>query len=154
VGAERRAKALLGRKVKTFLFNVRLPRGAARWYNTYVNLDDVEMAFYNELQKIGASNMLVPQARYGRRSISADNLLKRDRDGKLFKHTPKPALEDKTAFSMAYTTEVPAGAEVKPKRRKGEPPSREDVDTGYVVDQRTNASIIPGTGTWMGIAPG
>lgn len=38
--------------------------------------------------------MHVPQTRVGRRSISADNLLKKDKEGKLFKHAPNP--DDKT----------------------------------------------------------
>ena len=130
-----------------------------------MNFDDVEMAFCSELQKIGASNMHVSQARVGRRPISASNLLKKDNEGKLFKNTPKPAPEDKTAsfggsvrldpempFNMAYTAGPLTGDEARSKRKKGEPPSREDVETHYVLDQRNNAAVIPGTGTqWTDI---
>lgn len=124
-----------------------------------MNFDDVESAFCEELQKIGASNMRVAQARSGRRPISVANLLKKDNEGKLFRHAPKPPLEaDKTAsggvrldpempFNMAYTAGPLTGAEAHPKRKKGEPPSREDVETRYVLDQRDNAAVIPGTGT-------
>lgn len=112
--------------------------------------------------------MHVAQARTGRRPISAANLLRRDSEGKLFKHAPKPALdaEEKKAsfgsgvrldpempFNMAYTAGPLSGAEAKPKRKRGEPPSREDVETHHVLDQRGNAAVIPGTGTqWTDIA--
>lgn len=125
-----------------------------------MNFDEIEMAFCAELQKIGASNMHVAQARTGRRSISAANLLKRDQEGKLFKNAPKPVEPEKTAsfgssvrlepempFNMAYTAGPLTGAEVRSKRKKGEPPSREDVETHHVLDQRNNVAVVPGTGT-------
>lgn len=112
--------------------------------------------------------MHVAQTRTGRRPISATNLLKRDTQGTLFRHTPRPTLEseDKVAsfggsvrlnpevsFNTAYTAGSVTGAEARPKRKKGEPPSREDVETSQVLDQRNNAAVIPGTGTqWTEIA--
>lgn len=126
-----------------------------------MNFTDVEAAFCEELQKIGASNMHIAQSRSGRRPISATNLLKKDSEGKLFKNSPKPAIDpEKTAASggsirlepaeqvnTAYTAGPLTGAEARFKRKKGEPPSREDVDTRDVYDQRNNMAIIPGTGT-------
>jgi len=79
------------------LFSSGLPRAGAGWYNICVDFDNVERAFCEELHKIGASNMHVPQTRSGRRSISVDNLLKKDNQGKLFKHAPKPAHEAEAA---------------------------------------------------------
>lgn len=131
-----------------------------------MNFDEVEAAFCEELQKIGASNMRVAQARSGRRSISATNLLRKDSEGNLFKNTPKPADPEKTAssggsvrlepeasFNMAYAAGPLTGAEARPKRKKGEPPSREDVETRDVYDQRNNMAVIPGTGTqWTDVA--
>lgn len=131
-----------------------------------MNFDDVEAAFCEELRKIGASNMHIAQARSGRRPISATNLLKKDSEGKLFKNIPKPSalekeassggsvrLEPEASFNMAYTAGPLTGAEARPKRKKGDPPSREDVETRDVYDQRNNAAIIPGTGTqWTDVA--
>jgi hypothetical protein len=131
-----------------------------------VNFSDVESAFCEELRKIGASNMHVAQARLGRRPISASNLLKKDSEGKLFKNAPKPAdpeknassggsvrLEPEAPFNMAYTAGPLTGTEARPKRKKGEPPSREDIDTRDVYDQRNNMAVIPGTGTqWTDVA--
>lgn len=52
--------------------------------------NDLEMylAFSDELQKVAASKqrMAVPQTRTGRRSMRVDTMLKKDRDGSLFKH--------------------------------------------------------------------
>jgi hypothetical protein len=147
-------------RVRRPAFLALLPRVRRRWYNIYVDYAEIERAFSDELRKIGASNMRIPQTRTGRRSISAENLLKKDNAGSLFKNVPKPAPEDKTAsfgsnvrldpevpFNMAYTAGTITGAEARPKRKKGEPPSREDVETRDVLDQRNNMAVIPATGT-------
>jgi hypothetical protein len=132
-----------------------------------VDFYEIEQAFCEELQKIGASNMHVLQARTGRRPISASNLLKKDSEGRLFKEAPKPSapeqekaaslgtginLAPESPFNMQYTAGPLTGAEARLKRKKNEPPSREDVETHYVLDQRDNAAVIPGTGTQATIA--
>lgn len=51
-------------------------------------MDDImRAAFWDELEKIGAARdrVVVPQSRMGRRPISVDNYLRRDREGTLFK---------------------------------------------------------------------
>lgn len=110
--------------------------------------------------------MHVSQTRSGRRSISVDNLLRKDKEGKLFRDAPKPDAETKVAgsgvgnagssinfnspavsYSPEYTAGPITGAEARPKRKKGEPPSREDVETRSTQDGRGNMQTIPGTGT-------
>ena len=52
----------------------------------------LEKAFYDELEKIAASvrRMQVPKGRAGRRSMSVDTLLRKEKDGTLFReHGPK-----------------------------------------------------------------
>lgn len=107
--------------------------------------------------------MHVPQTRVGRRSISVDNLLKKDKEGKLFRNAPKEEkiagagvgnagtsinMSPAVSVSTEYTAGPLTGAEARPRKRKGDPPSREDVETHYVLDGRSNqGTAIPGTGT-------
>ncbi len=50
-----------------------------------------EKAFYDELEKIAASvrRMQVPKGRSGRRSMSVDTLLRKEKDGTLFREESK-----------------------------------------------------------------
>lgn len=47
----------------------------------------LEKAFFDELEKIAASfrRMQVPKGRSGRRSMSVDTMLKKEKDGTLFR---------------------------------------------------------------------
>lgn len=112
-----------------------------------MDFTDIERAFCEELQKIGASNMHVSQTRTGRRSISAANLLKKDQEGTLFKHAPKPVLPEETQGKVAaFSYDMPYETEVRPKRKKNDPPSREDADGTGGVDQRSDVTTIPSAG--------
>jgi len=127
-----------------------------------VNLADIEEGFFLELGEIrkvssAVGKMHVSQSRVGRRPISVENLLDRDREGTLLRShiKPPPIEEEKKASSfgtpvVAYAsadTDLPAVA--KKPRKKFELPSREDVEYYTVGDRRSDQATIPGSGTQL-----
>lgn len=126
-----------------------------------MNLADIERGFLLELSEIekeaaSVGKMQVGQSRVGRRPISVENMLDRDREGTLLRnHIKPPLVEEKKASSfgtpvVAYAsadTDTPAVA--KKPRKKFELPSREDVEYYTVGDRRSDAATIPGSGTQL-----
>lgn len=138
--------------------------------------------------------MRVSQSRSGRRPISVSKLLKKEKDGTLYKFDahvkendeekkaggcvlpdgsgffvgtvgkkdhPKSE-EKKTAerFAKAASSiglpsvsyldaDTDVARSAKRPKRKGDIPSREDVQTRGALDGRENATVIPGTGTQL-----
>lgn len=98
-------------------------------------------AFFDELEKIGAARKFhVSKERKGRRSISVHNLLKREKDGTLYKN------------SSSIGTVVPFAApfdanEARAPKRPGDLPSKEDGDTITRMDGRQEAATVHGSGT-------
>lgn len=124
-------------------------------------------AFLDELEKIAVSHgrMTVPKTREGRRPISVDNLLKKEKDSELYKSTGDAQkiakgmiLPDGSGFFTAtvgkkkkanqvpfVTAHDPGSA--KTPRKKGEVPSREDMDElPKLEDRRASAATVPGPG--------
>lgn len=101
----------------------------------------MKAAFIDELEKIGASlKMLrVPKSRGGRRSISVDKLLKKEKDGTLRKHGFVVGVED---------GETGTGS-AKPPKKRGEVPSREDTAPHTREEGRDNATNVHGPATLL-----
>lgn len=100
-----------------------LPFLWVRWYSQPMEVGGPMLAaFVDELQKISVAQgrMRVPKAREGRRSISVENLLKKDRQGRLMKKhgdsqgNPQDVRGD--------SVDDPGAA--KPPKRHGEVPTR------------------------------
>ncbi len=103
-------------------------------------------AFFDELSKIAAARpqFKVPNLRSGKRPMSVETLLKKEKDGTLFKHSA-----DVVHYSEGRAD---PGAAMLPKKR-GEVPSREDFDAINRQDGREAAIIVPGTGrSYNGVA--
>jgi hypothetical protein len=109
-------------------------------------------AFLDELEKIAAATKPVREVRHarwsvkkhrtGRRPISVDNLLKKEKDGSLLK----------AAQLMMNVVEFPVGGQnpsaARPPRKKGDPPSLEDFEIRKGGDTGVNASVpLPITGS-------
>ncbi len=92
-------------------------------------------AFFDELDKI-ASKMNVPKSRIGRRSISVDKLLKKEKDGTLYKE----------AFVVGYEDTTTGNS--RPKK-KGESPTRDDTAPSSREDGRENATNVSGPSTLL-----
>lgn len=102
----------------------------------------MEAAFLDELEKIAASfkQLNVPKGRSGRRSISVENFLKKDKDGKLFR---------KHAFTAGYEDGPHDTGAAKPPKKKGEVPSRDDTAPSSREDGRENAVNVNGPATLL-----
>ncbi len=87
----------------------------------------VLQAFADELEKmaVSKSQLSVPQSRSGRRPITVDNYLKKDKDGTLWKK--------KEAYTIS---DGRTGREIDPRARPGDVPSMEG---SKVVGQGTPA---------------
>ncbi len=88
------------------------------------NLEDVQrVAFLDELEKIAVSKdrMQVPQARAGRRPLSVDTLLKKEKDGTLYKHTGDQS-------KIAGAVPPPGPNPAKGNKKKWELVSKEEGD--------------------------
>lgn len=100
----------------------------------------LESAFFDELEKIAASfrRLRMPKSRIGRRSMSVATLLRKEKDGTLYrKHA-----EARVSF------EDPAldpGA-ARPRKKRGEVPSRDDEPVEKREDGRDNVATTHGLG--------
>lgn len=112
-------------------------------------------AFRDELEKIAVSRSrlrLVAQNREGTRPISVSTFLKKEKDGTLYKHTGnKTKVADFTAY-FGTLEPVSMGpfdpGEARKPKRKGEVPSKEDLDGNgvNVRDLRESATTTSGIG--------
>lgn len=108
-------------------------------------------ACFDELEKIASAKgmMHVPKGRAGRRSISVAKMLKKEKDGTLFKPSTHLSGNVKEAWS---SSEVPFSvgpadpAEARGVKRKGEVPSKEDMDSVQRGDMRESATTVTGIG--------
>ena len=106
-------------------------------------------AFADELIKISVSQgrMTVPKERAGRRPISVSNLLQKEKDSELYKTTGDT---QKIANQVPFSVGPSMGSAAKPPRRKGDVPSREDMDAlPKREDSRDFATTVPGTETLL-----
>lgn len=109
----------------------------------------VVQAFRDELEKIAISRgrlNVVAQERKGTRPISVDKLLKKEKDGTLVKGTGN---ETKVAFagsSVPFSAGAADPAEARIAKKKGEVPSKEDMDVPSREDGRGNAATTMGQG--------
>lgn len=110
-------------------------------------------AFLDELEKISAAmkpireirnaRWSVKKHRSGRRPISVENLLKKEKDGSLLKAAAQLMLN---AVEFPVTGQNPSAA--RPPRKKGEAPSLEDFEIRKGGDTGVNASLpLPITGS-------
>lgn len=101
----------------------------------------MKAAFIDELEKIGASmkTLHVPKSRSGRRSISVEKLLKKEKDGTLRKH----------AFVAGYEDGPTDTGAAKTPKKKGDLPSRDDTAPSSREDGRENATNVHGPATLL-----
>ena len=96
-------------------------------------------AFLDEMQKIAASRgrMRIPQSRKGRRPMSVTTLLRKEKDGSLYKDAaPVASLYALNASGPSPATDRPATA----KRRPGDVPTLDDPAAYPKADQTHRAS--------------
>lgn len=87
--------------------------------------------------------MKVTNARKGKRSISVDKLLKKEKEGTLYKPSGN---EQKIAGVVPFLEGQLTGGEAPRPKKKGEVPSREDIDAGPKrEDGRGNATTVMGS---------
>lgn len=100
-------------------------------------------AFLDELEKMAASHGVasIAKARTGRRPISVANLLKKDSHGKLFKKKADAAGRPQPVLASSDD----AGA-VRPPKKPGDAPSKEDLGATRREDGKDFAAITPGLG--------
>lgn len=143
-----------------------------------MDFEALRAAFLDELDKIAVAHgrMTVSKTRSGRRSISVGTMLKKEKEGELYKTTGDAnkiaaRLPDGSGFftatvgkkkeksSQFYGQSVPfsvgvgqpMGPEARKPRKKGDVPSREDMDElPKWEDRRGSAATVPGTGTTIG----
>jgi len=110
-------------------------------------------AFLDELEKISAATKPIREIRHarwsvkkhrsGRRPISVENLLKKEKDGSLLKAAAQLMLN---AVEFPVTGQNPSAA--RPPRKKGEAPSLEDFEIRKGGDTGVNVSLpLPITGS-------
>ena len=133
----------------------------------------IKAAFFNELKKIAASNQMLAASsklRSGRRPMSAETMLAKDKAGELYKSASTPMrrrlermaerrgttveelMSSKTAFgsdqaSLFYSDSDPkTGAPARAKGKRGDVPSREDtISPAKTVDRQTvTTTTAPG----------
>ena len=81
-------------------------------------------AFADELEKIAISMRHMVKHRSGRRPMKVTTLLRKEKEGTLYKHA-----QYSEQSSLFYTEDDPkTGKATATKKRKGEVPSREDVE--------------------------
>lgn len=100
----------------------------------------IENAFFDELEKIAASfkRLHVPKSRLGRRPMSVATLLRKEKDGTLFrKHG-----EARVSYEEGELD--PSAAKLRKKR--GEIPSRDDEPVEKREDGRENVATTHGLG--------
>lgn len=97
-------------------------------------------AFLDELQKIAAAKarMTVSQSRAGRRSMSVDTLLRKDKEGTLFKDKLSSYV-GQTANTSVYSISPDAGQPAAPKSKPGDVPSRDEGPTKAKIEESQNA---------------
>jgi hypothetical protein len=100
-------------------------------------------AFLDELEKIAVSRhrLSVAQSRKGRRPMTVTTLLKKEKEGTLYKHGQF------YAPAQPFSTGPADPAEARrPKKKKGDVPSKEDGDVVHRADQRDSATTVTGLG--------
>lgn len=113
---------------------------------------EVVRAFHDELEKVAVSwhRLSVARTRKGRRPMRVDTLLKKEKEGTLYKQT---GTDQKIAQVEPYVSGQLTGAEVRPVKKKGDLPSREElVNTPKREDGRGNAATVYGPGNHL-LAP-
>jgi hypothetical protein len=106
----------------------------------------VGAAFADELLKIAAArkNMTVAQSRKGRRPMHVSTMLKKEKDGTLFKYTKgqekKAGSEGSEQASLLYSEGASrTGDRAKPKAKPGDVPSREGDTKSVKAENRQDA---------------
>jgi len=108
-------------------------------------------AFRDEFEKIAASHVRLrgSKDRSGRRPLRVDTLLRKEKEGTLYKNTGN---EQKIAQLESVLAGRPSGTEATAGKKKGDLPSREEIDTPKREDGRGNAATVPGSGNFL-VAP-
>lgn len=104
----------------------------------------ISTAFLDELEKIAVSGkrLRIAQSRKGRRPMRVDTLLRKEREGTLYRRTGN---DHKIAQIEPHVAGLVTGGEVKPIKRKGDLPSREElVNAPKREDGRGNAATVYG----------
>jgi hypothetical protein len=105
----------------------------------------IKAAFFNELKKIAASNQMLAASsklRSGRRPMSAETMLAKDKAGELYK-----SAFGSDQSSLFYSDSDPkTGAPARAKGKRGDVPSREDtISPAKTVDRQTvTTTTAPG----------
>lgn len=99
-------------------------------------------AFLDELEKIAVSRhrMNVSQTRKGRRPMRVDTLLKKEKEGTLYKKAQF------YAPSQPFSVGPADPAEARKPKKKGDVPSKDDTDVVQRSDQRESAATTHGLG--------
>lgn len=99
-------------------------------------------AFFDELEKIAVSKhrLSVAQARQGRRPMTVSTLLKKEKEGTLYKKGQFYGPSQPVSVGPADP------GEARRPKKKGDVPSREDTDVVQRQDQRESATTVHGLG--------
>lgn len=112
----------------------------------------ISTALFDELEKIAVSRtrLRLAQSRKGRRPMRVDTLLRKEREGTLYRRSGN---EHKIAQVEPFVAGLLTGGEVRPIKRKGDLPSREELtNTPKREDGRGNATTVHGPSTHL-LAP-
>lgn len=99
-------------------------------------------AFLDELEKIAVSRhrLSVAQSRKGRRPMTVSTLLKKEKEGTLYKHAQF------YAPAQPFSVGPADPAEARRPKKKGDVPSKEDGDVVQRGDQRDSVTTVHGLG--------
>lgn len=104
-------------------------------------LDVARAAFLDELEKISASSQMMrgSQSRSGRRPMRVSTLLRKEKEGTLYKHSA-----DLAAGPLPTAPGTPMGTPAVKPRKPGEVPTRDDMldNMVYKGDGRDNAQVV------------
>lgn len=94
-------------------------------------------AFHDELGKLAAAafQLRVGKSRLGKRPLSVSSLLRKEKDGTLFKYT-------KMAAILPFIQPPSQPGSVRPPKRKGDVPTRDETNSMKREDGRENATTV------------
>lgn len=98
--------------------------------------------FLDELEKIAVSKhrLDVAQSRKGRRPLKVETLLRKEKDGTLYKKAQF------YAPAQPFSAGTPDPGEARRPKKKGDVPSKDDTETVHRSDQRESAATVTGLG--------
>ena len=96
------------------------------------SIEVLRTAFFDELEKIAVSRhrLSVAQSRKGRRPMRVDTMLRKEKDGTLYKN------------AQPFSTGPADPAEARRPKKKGDVPSREDLNVVQRGDLREAATTV------------